>query len=144
MPDVAWDSSRQVPWAKLVKPFVLYFVVANAAMLAIAPKKYGAGTFIGTVLGGVFYLLIGIVAIKFGWQPLSYAQRREQAAARAQERRAASGKDPSSKAGRSRDREVRGGELKGGQVKGAPVDAADRARPAPTRRTASGVGRQRR
>lgn len=117
-----------MPWAKLIKPFALYFVVANAAMLAIAPGKYGPGTFIGTVFGGVFYLLIGIVAVKFGWQPLSYAQRREQAAEKAQARRAAASSSGSSKGGAS---------TKGGTV-------PTRARPAPTRRTASGVGRQKR
>jgi hypothetical protein len=123
---VAWDASRQVPWAKLIKPFALYFVVANAVMLAIAPGKYGPGTFIGTVFGGVFYLLIGIVAVKFGWQPMSYAQRREQAAERAQARRATSSTG-----------------AKGGGTANSGITGT-RARPAPTRRTASGVGRQKR
>ena len=111
-----------MPWTKLIKPFALYFVVANAAMLAISPSKYGPGTFIGTVLGGVFYLLIGVVAVKFGWQPLSYAQRREQAAERGQARRAAAGTTS----------------------KSTNASSSARVRPAPTRRTASGVGRQKR
>jgi hypothetical protein len=117
---MAWDSKRIVPWTQLMRPFALYFVVANVGMYAVARDKYGAGTFIGTVLGGVFYLAIGIVAVKFGWQPMTMARRREMAAARA-----------SAKSTRS------------SATSGADATPARRA-PTPTRRTASGVGRQKR
>jgi hypothetical protein len=128
---VAFDRNRPVPWQRLSRIFLIYAVVANAMLFLVDRKHYGAGVIVGTVFGGLIYLALAALLCKFGWQPRTFAQTRalraEQAEARAAKRAAGSTSGSGSGSGSS-------------SSAGA---TANRHRPAPTRRTASGVGRQR-
>jgi hypothetical protein len=112
---MAWDSTRRVPWKKVLTPFALYAVVA-VVLFSVLGKGVDAGLLVGVAAGGVIYALLATVMVKFGWNPPMFQSREERAAAAAaaSERRAA-----------------RAAAKSGGK---AP-DPAARAKPAPTRRT---------
>ncbi len=114
---MAWDSTRRVPWKKVLTPFVLYAVVA-VVLFSVLGKGFDAGLLVGVVAGGVIYALLAAVMVKFGWNPPMFQSREERAAAAAAsaERRAARAAAKSGGKGR------------------AAVDPS-RAKPAPTRRT---------
>jgi hypothetical protein len=112
---MAWDSSRRVPWKKVLTPFALYAVVA-VVLFSVLGKGFDAGLLVGVAAGGVIYALLAAVMVKFGWNPPMFQSKadRAAAAAAASERRAA-----------------RAAAKSGGKA-GAPPT---RAKPAPTRRT---------
>jgi hypothetical protein len=112
---MAWDSTRRVPWKKVLTPFALYAVVA-VVLFSVLGKGFDTGLLVGVAAGGVIYALLATVMVKFGWNPPMFQSREERtaAAAAASERRAA-----------------RAAAKSGGK---AP-DPAARAKPAPTRRT---------
>jgi hypothetical protein len=112
---MAWDSTRRVPWKKVLTPFALYAVVA-VVLFSVLGKAFDTGLLVGVAAGGVIYALLATVMVKFGWNPPMFQSREERAAAAAvaSERRAA-----------------RAAAKSGGK---AP-DPAARAKPAPTRRT---------
>jgi hypothetical protein len=113
---MAWDSTRRVPWKKVLTPFVLYAVVA-VVLFSLLGKGFDAGLLVGVAAGGVIYALLAAVMVKFGWNPPMFQSREERAAAAAAsaERRAA-----------------RTAAKSGG--KGHTTEAS-RSKPAPTRRT---------
>jgi hypothetical protein len=96
---MAWDSTRKVPWRRVLKPFGIYAVVA-AAVLLVATRRFDAGVLVGLVGGGLVYAAFVTVLVKFGWNPPIFMNKEEraEAAAAAAERRAArrSGRDRSS------------------------------------------------
>jgi hypothetical protein len=108
-----YDASRPVPWARLLRLFLVYAVIANAVFLLFFRQDYGWGTIIGTVAGGVAYLAIAAMMVKFGWDPPMLRARQNAADAKAK---------PTSSTSTS----------------GKPAPAADRAKPAPTKRTNAG------
>jgi hypothetical protein len=114
---MAWDSTRRVPWKRMLTPFALYAVVA-IVLFSVLGKGFDPGLLVGVAAGGVIYALLAVVMVKFGWNPPMFQSREERAAsaAAAAERRAARA------AGRS-----------GG--KGGTSTAPTRAKPPPTRRT---------
>jgi hypothetical protein len=112
--------------------FGVYAVVANVVLYASDRAHYGFGAIGGTLLGGAFYLALASLMAKFGWAPKSMAESR---AARAQ-----------AIAARQQAKAERGGSSRSGSSRSgssSTTTTSDRHRPAPTRRTASGVGRQR-
>jgi hypothetical protein len=126
---VRFDAKRPVPWRRLLTMFALYAVVANLFLYFSDRKHYGLGVIAGTLLGGMFYLALASIMAKFGWAPKSLAESR---AARAE--LLASRQQAKAERGN-------GGSRRGGGA--SPSSDTGRSRPAPTRRTASGVGRQR-
>jgi len=84
---VAWDSSRPVPWKRLLALFAVYAVIANVALVLFARDRYSFGSFAGMLSGMVLYLGIAWVLVKFGWNPPSL--RPGQAAREGAARRAA-------------------------------------------------------
>ena len=108
--------------------FALYAVVANLFLFLSDRKHYGVGVIAGTLLGGTFYLALASIMAKFGWAPKSLAESRAARAELLASRQQAKAERADGGARRGRS--------------SAPSDNG-RARPAPTRRTASGVGRQR-
>ena len=124
---MAFDRNRPVPWQRLSRIFLIYAVVANAMLFLVDRKHYGAGVLTGTIFGGLIYLMLAALLVKFGWQPRTFAQTRALRAEQAEERAAKKNAGSTS-----------------ASAAGSPGAAsASRHRPAPTRRTASGVGRQR-
>jgi hypothetical protein len=72
---VAWDASRPVPWARLLKPFLIYAVIANLGFLVLMGDRYDIGVLIGTLIGGVVYIGLSAALVKFGWNPPGWTRR---------------------------------------------------------------------
>jgi hypothetical protein len=106
-----YDATRPVPWAKLIRLFLIYAVIANAVFLLLFREDFGWGALVGTAVGGIAYLAISAVMVKFGWDPpmLRAKQNAQEAQAKAS-----------------------------GSTRSAPAAPAERARPAPTKRTNAG------
>ena len=87
---MAWDSTRRVPWKKVLTPFALYAVVAFV-LFSVLGKGFDAGLIVGIAAGGVVYALLAAVMVKFGWSPPMFQSKEERAATAAAnaERRAA-------------------------------------------------------
>ena len=111
---MAWDSTRPVPWRRLIREWLIYVAFATVAFLFIYRHDLKLGLFAGLFASGPMYLLFGAVLAKFGYARKTFkdlrAERDTVAAAKAE----------------------------------APsTTATGRAKPAPTRRTSSGPSSQR-
>ena len=64
---MAWDANRPVPWKRLIREAAIFLVVGAVAMLVFV-KNPKASTFVGLLLGMIFY--VGFVAVlsKFGYE----------------------------------------------------------------------------
>ena len=121
---MGFDASRPVPWNLLIRRFGVMFVGA-LVIVGITTRQNVVGLLGGLVAGGILFFAMSWLMSKFGFAPKSMAQIRAEGAARAAERAASP---------RTSRRSKRSGSAE-------PVAAASRPQPAPTRRTASGVGR---
>jgi Ca2+/Na+ antiporter len=72
---LAWDANRPVPWQRLLREAGIFLVVGALAMVFLVPPK--PSTFVGLVIGMLFY--VGFVAVlsKFGYERQSIRQARE-------------------------------------------------------------------
>lgn len=109
---MAWDSSRPVPWQRLVREWLIYVGVMAAIFLLIARNNY-AGVMAGLLISGPLYLAFGYVLAKFGYTRKTMKELRS-------ERTTSS----TSSASESES-----------------TDERPRNRPAPTSRTSTGRGR---
>jgi hypothetical protein len=108
-----WDSSRPVPWQRLMREWLIY-VSIMAAILAIFFRDAGiVGALAGLLVSGPLYLLFGFVMAKFGYQRRSLKQLGT----------------------------PRAGNEKGAQSDQGSTSVTDKRRPAPTRRTSGGGNR---
>ena len=117
---MAWDSSRPVPWRRLIREWLIYVAIASLAMLVILRDRLSISIFFGLFVSGPMYLLFGAVLAKFGYARKSYKDLR------AERERAAAAKSPSTSSKGS-----------------AAGSATERPRPAPTKRTSTGPSQQR-
>jgi predicted lipid-binding transport protein (Tim44 family) len=74
---MAWDANRPVPWKKMLGLFGIYAVVALAVFSFTGGLDGGA--LIGLVIGGLLYVGIATLLVKFGWDPFTRATERAQA-----------------------------------------------------------------
>src|SRR6478672_479134 len=68
---MAWDSSRPVPWRRLIREWLIYVGIATVAFViyyVARGKKVELGLFAGLLSSGPMYLLFGGVLAKFGYQ----------------------------------------------------------------------------
>jgi hypothetical protein len=112
---MAWDSSRPVPWKRLIRDWVLYIGIMTVVFLIIYRDRISPGLFSGLLISGPMFLVIGAVLAKFGYVRKTMKDLRAEAATKA----AAKQSTPAS----------------GGSAAGA------RPRPAPTKRTSGGSNR---
>jgi len=105
---MAWDRTRPVPWARLVRDWVLYVGIMCVVLLVVTSDDLRVAPFAGLLVSGPIFVAIGAVLAKFGYQRKTFRDLRAESAARARARA-----EP---------------------VSSAPV----RQRPAPTRRTSGG------
>ena len=112
---MAWDSQRPVPWQRLIRDWLLYAAIMVVVLLLLRGGKVNVGTFLGLVASAPIFLVIGAVLAKFGYQRKTMKDLRSE-----NEARQSAAKANGTAAGSS---------------------SANRARPAPTRRTASGPNR---
>jgi len=108
---MGWDSSRPVPWRRLVREWLIYAAIMTAIFLIFFRSDNAIGAIAGVLISGPLYLTFGAVMAKFGYQ----RQRLKDIRAQARE-------NPKPSAS-------------------ASAEAADRPRPAPTSRTGGGGNR---
>lgn len=115
---MSWDSSRPVPWARLVREWLVYvsiMVLVFVGWTAVQGDDFKVSTFAGLLASGPMYVIFGAVLAKFGYQRKTFRDLR--AASRAQGGR---GRTDSQSAG-----------------------STARQRPAPTSRTSTGPSQHR-
>ncbi len=113
---MAWDSSRPVPWQRLMREWVIYVGIMAIVFAVFFSDNGLVGAFAGLLISGPLYLAFGYVLAKFGFQRKSFRELREVSAA---------------KAAADRERESTS----------TSSTVTSRSRPAPTRRTSTGRGR---
>lgn len=109
---MAWDSTRPVPWMRLVREWLLYVGIMAVVFVVFFRDDGLAGIFAGLLVSGPLYLGVGFVLAKLGYRRQSFGELRAQ-------RRQATESTPT-------DSDTEGS------------DDRPRARPAPTRRTGGG------
>jgi hypothetical protein len=102
-----------VPWQRLIRDWLIYVGIMALVFFFIYRDDLSAGPFIGLLISGPMFLLIGAVLAKFGYQRKTMRDLRAESEAR----RAAT------------------------TVESKATTAGPRAKPAPTRRTSTGPGR---
>ena len=79
---MAWDSSRPIPWNRLLKEAAI-FLVLGAIIFTFFLKNSNFGSYAGLVIGMLLYVAFSVVLAKFGYTRESVRQvRARQAAAR--------------------------------------------------------------
>lgn len=119
---MAWDSSRPVPWQRLIREWLIYVAIMAAVLLVVFRSGNVIGAFAGLLVSGPLYLLMGFVLAKFGYQRKTLKEMR---AAPAEPR----GSRKKSKRGSTDDDDT------------GTSATTDRHRPAPTKRTSGGGNR---
>lgn len=79
---MAWDSSRPVPWQRLVREWLLYVGIMAALFLLLFRSTSLVGIFAGLLVSGPLYLGFGYVLAKFGYQRKTLKQLRAEAPVR--------------------------------------------------------------
>lgn len=75
---MAWDSTRPVPWRRLVREW-LFYVAVMAVVFALFFRDNGlVGIFAGLLISGPLYLAFGTVLAKFGYQRKTWKELRSE------------------------------------------------------------------
>jgi hypothetical protein len=115
---MGWDSSRPVPWNRLIREWLIYAAIMSAVFAIFFRGDNVLGAIAGVLISGPLYLAFGWVMAKFGYSRTRLKGLRS--AGRAE------GSAPTSTAH--------------GDASGSAT-ATPRPRPAPTSRTAGGGNR---
>ena len=113
---MAWDSTRPIPWNRLIREWLIYAAIMSAVFVVFFRGDNVLGAVAGVLISGPLYLGFGAVMAKFGYQRTRLKDVR----------------------GASKDRAPTSDSTPGT----TDADAA-RSRPAPTSRTAGGGNRPR-
>ncbi len=121
---MAWESSRPVPWQRLIREWLIYVAVMAGVLLVVFRSSNVIGAFAGLLVSGPLYLLMGFVLAKFGYQRKTLKEMR------------------------TPQTETRSSRKKKSKSKSDDDDAddestAEKSRPAPTKRTSGGGNRPR-
>jgi hypothetical protein len=73
---MAWDASRPVPWRRLIREWLIYVVIMSVIFLLFFRDDPLIGIFAGLLISGPFYLLVGYVLAKIGYQRRSLREAR--------------------------------------------------------------------
>ena len=65
---MAWDSSRPVPWNRLIREWLIYAAIMSAVFLIFFRGDNVLGAIAGVLISGPLYLAFGSVMAKFGYQ----------------------------------------------------------------------------
>ena len=65
---MAWDSTRPVPWRRLVREWLLYVALMTLILLLVVDGDSRVGAIAGLLVSGPLYLGVGFVLAKFGYQ----------------------------------------------------------------------------
>ncbi len=73
---MAWDANRPIPWRRIAREATIFLVVGGLA-LTLLVKHRQVGTYVGLVVGMVFYVAFVAILSKFGYQRQSIREARE-------------------------------------------------------------------
>jgi hypothetical protein len=73
---MAWDSSRPVPWKRLVREWALYAGIMAVIFIVFFRDNGVAGALIGLVISLPLYLLLGYALAKIGYQRKNFRELR--------------------------------------------------------------------
>jgi hypothetical protein len=65
---MAWDSTRTVPWQRLVREWLIYVGIIAIILLVFFRDSGVVGALAGLLVSGPLYLFFGFVMAKFGYQ----------------------------------------------------------------------------
>lgn len=65
---MAWDSSRPVPWRRLVREWLIYVAIMGVILVVVVSPEGRPGAIGGLLVSGPAYLVLGAVLAKFGYQ----------------------------------------------------------------------------
>lgn len=65
---MAWDSSRPVPWQRLIREWLVYAAIMTAVFVIFFRGDNVLGAIAGVLISGPLYLGFGAVMAKFGYQ----------------------------------------------------------------------------
>ena len=65
---MGWDSSRPVPWQRLVREWLVYAAIMTAVFVIFFRGNNVVGAIAGVLISGPLYLAFGAVMAKFGYQ----------------------------------------------------------------------------
>ncbi len=65
---MAWDSSRPVPWNRLIREWLIYAAIMSAIFLIFFRGDNVLGAVAGVLISGPLYLGFGAIMAKFGYQ----------------------------------------------------------------------------
>ena len=72
---VAWDAKRPIPWRRIAREAAIFLVIGGLA-LTLLVKDRKVGTYVGLVIGMVFYVAFVALLSKFGYQRQSLREAR--------------------------------------------------------------------
>lgn len=72
---MAWDSRRPIPWRRLLTEWLILTVVTGVVFAVVVKEQRGAN-YVALVVGGGFYVVLGAVLAKFGYQRKTLKQLR--------------------------------------------------------------------
>lgn len=73
---MAWDSSRPVPWQRLMREWAIYAVIMAVVFLVFFQDGGALGAIAGVLVSGPLYLGFGYVLAKFGYQRKTLSEMR--------------------------------------------------------------------
>ena len=73
---MAWDSTRPVPWRRLIREWLIYVAVMAFVFVLFFRDNGLVGIFAGLLVSGPLYLAFGTVLAKFGYQRKTWKQLR--------------------------------------------------------------------
>lgn len=113
---MAWESSRPVPWKRLIRDWLLYVGIMIVVFLVIYRDRVTPGLFAGLFVSGPMFVAIGAVLAKFGYTRKTMKDLKAESAARSADKERA-------------------------RTTVAASGPGPRPKPAPTKRTAGGTNR---
>lgn len=73
---MAWDSTRPVPWRRLIREWLLYVTLMAVVFVLFFRDGGLLGILAGLLASGPLYLAFGFVLAKFGYQRKSWKELR--------------------------------------------------------------------
>lgn len=73
---MAWDSSRSVPWERLIREWLVYAAIMAAVFAVFFRGNNVIGAIAGVLISGPLYLGFGAVMAKFGYTRKSFRELR--------------------------------------------------------------------
>ena len=73
---MAWDSSRPVPWNRLIREWLIYAAIMSAVFVIFFRNDNVVGAIAGVFISGPLYLGFGAVMAKFGYQRTRFRDAR--------------------------------------------------------------------